>query len=133
VEKIRKALIALFPGTGRNPQDGAGAAAVSGENRGGCPALGREDLGVWRQREARRVESLLPYDGEFRTARIDDAAESHALFTAFEAEGFGCRGLTLQNDEGAALDAVRPLLRRRRGGSQNEDSGLIGVLAYESD
>ena len=114
VQQVGKTLIALLAGTGRDPQDCARAATVSGQNRSAGPALGRKHLGAGGHGEARRVESLLPDDGEFRTARVDDAAETDALFAALESERFGRGDSPSRMTKAPRSTRSGPFVRRRR-------------------
>jgi hypothetical protein len=113
VQEVGKALIALLTWIRRHPENRTRAPPVSGENRGAAPTLDGEYTRVLRNREARRLESLLPDDWQLRSAGIDDAADTHPLRAAFESKRLGNGGLAFEDHEGALPDAVGPEFRGR--------------------
>src|SRR5262249_15093074 len=133
MQQVGEALVTLLPRARRHPKDRACAAAIPRQHRGAGPPFAGEDARSGRHSEARRVEGLLPDDGQLGSARVYNAAHTYAILAAAESERFGDRRFAFENEKGSTLDPAGPHVRGGSGRPEYEDFGELRVLSDETD
>ena len=109
LQDVRETLVSALTGIGRDPQDGAPAAGISGDERGGGPAFFSEDLRLLRNFEARKIDGFLSDDGQLGTVDVFDVDDGDAVFGGAESEGIGGGGFALEDEKCALFDALHEM------------------------
>ena len=123
MQQVREALVAVFAGTHRDPEHGAGATAIAGDERRASPALAGKNARHFGNRKARQLQRLLPNDGQLGAPHIQHAPDRHVLFRRLKAEHLRHRRLAFEDHDRALLDPLRPAGGCRRLRADHEDAG----------
>ena len=109
LEDIWKALVPALPRRRRNPQHCAGPAPDAGRHRRARPPFPRENGSARGQIHHRKLEGLFPDDRQRRTMHVLQTGGVDGSLAALETQRFGQRRFTFQHENGALLNAPRPI------------------------